>query len=467
MLGCGDDSPPTPPTPPPAPPTTVPTPVDPAALDPAVRAHLEQLAGAVKANASGGDSWLAYADSLLAHSEPAAAAQAYQGAMATLPDGDLSLERAAYLRGLALDESTQSAAALEAIATLATRSKQAHVHWRLALLLAADGQLESALTAAGRAVSLDPRDMRARAAVAQVASEAGDWETAEGAARVGLRMNPRNGHLYGILAAALRAQGKPEEAARYSGAGRFTRADWLDPWLQDLRALRLGEAAAQDRFYGSLGAGQLDAARAALATVEASPSAAPSRTALMRAQVAVAAGDVVLAAAAADSAAELGATSCELALVRASIDAKKAIGPAALDGIVRMLEASPCEGDNESARLELIGNLKLVQREFPEGVDALLAADRAREVGITPTLKRAASTLEKEMEYAQAARLAHRFYEAEPLNPEACFLLTVISLRSGDIEGARRWGAELAALAPNNPTTKQLLAEIGAASAAK
>jgi tetratricopeptide (TPR) repeat protein len=449
-------------------PDAIPGPVDAAALDPMVRAAIEAAQDAVRAGTvegsdpgrDAGARWLELADLLLAHGEPAGAAIAYTGALALLPERDDAVERASYLRAVALEDSGDSAAALAALEAIAPRSRTPQVHWRLALALAADGRLDEAIAAAQRATGLAPRDMRAQAALAQVASEAGAWEIAVRAARAGLDANPRNGHLYGILAASLRALGdESNEAERFTGAGRFSRADWLDPWLAALRDLRLGAGAARERFYEALRKNDAEAARRELDAFDGS-GAQPARAALMRAQLAVSAGDAAGARAALAEAAGDGTTPCEVAVVRAMVDLRQAVAASTVASIVATLESTPCEGDQDATRLELVGNIRLAQGEFAGAAEALIAADEAREGGVGAAIRKAVVAMERAKAYGPATMLLDRLVIAEPLNPEPCFLLGVIALRSGDLDAAKRQAARLAELAPTNPKTRQLLEQI-------
>lgn len=446
-------------------PATTPSAVDPTALDPDVRDRLAALMQAVDGARGNGAAWLALADELLAHGEPAGAASAYAGAMALLADDDAQFERAAYLRAVALNDAGDTSAALEAITPLASSSRSSQVRWRHALLLSADGELEKAIVAARAAVALDPRDMRAHAALAQVASEAGDWTTAEQAARDGLRLNPRNGHLYGILAASLRAQAREREAEALVGAGRFTRADWLDPWLGELRVRRLGQAAAIERFYEALRAADAERARSEIDRMEASAGgAAQDRVPLMRAQLALSINDLATAAAQLERAEANGASPCDVGIVRATIAARQATVPAALDSIAEALTRLACEGDAESTRLELLGNIRLAQQRWTDAAVALVAADRARPGGVGPSLKKAVSVLEKAARYGDALTLAKRLRDAEPLNPEPHLLIAVLSVRNGDLAAAGDAAVELGRVAPQHPALPRLLNEIQRAS---
>ncbi|MGA1224839.1 MAG: tetratricopeptide repeat protein [Phycisphaerales bacterium] len=458
-------APPRPSLPRPQVPAEIPAPTDPAALDPGVRARIDELLSSLASDRTAGKAWLALADTLLAHGEPAGAAAAYAGAVALLADGDPQLERAAYLRAVALSDAGETTASVEAIAPLAASSRTPQVQWRFALLLAAEGRLEEAVAAARAAVALDARDMRAHAALAQVASEAGDWATAEQAARAGLAINPRNGHLYGILAASLRAQGRENEASALLGAGRFTRADWLDPWLRDLRAIRLGQAAAIERFYEAMRAGDAARANAELEVVaRTDDDASKGRVALMRAQLAVSSNDHASAAKHLDEAAAGGAPECDVAIVRATIVARQASTPEALEPIVAALEPLACEGDAESTRLELIGSIRLAQRRWSDAATAIAAADAARPGGAGPGLKKAIATMDKAGAHVEARMLAERLRDAEPLNPEPHLLIAVLSLRAGDIATARAAAAEVGRIAPNHPALRKLMGEIQQAS---
>ena len=439
----------------------VPGAVDPLALDPEVRARLESRAAGVRQSPHDAAAWLALADDLLAHGEASGAAAAYAGATERLPRDDPRFERATYLRAVSLNDAGETLAALEAISPIVQSSRASQVHWRAALLLAGDGRLEDAMAAARAAVAVDPRDMRAHAALAQIASESADWPAAEKAARDGLRLNPRNGHLYGILAASLRAQGRGEEATPLAGAGRFTRADWLDPWLAELRTHRLGQAAASERFYDALRSGNADLARAELEAFAGHADATSGgKLALMRAQLALSVGDLGNAASQIARAESDGAAECDVVVVRAAIAARQAASPAALDPIVATLLPLHCDGDREASRLELVGNARLAQQRWADAAQALADADAARPGGVGPSLKKAITTMQKAGATTEALALAARLRAVEPFNPDAQLLFALLSLRTGDIAAARAAATELARLAPDHPGLPRLLAEL-------
>jgi tetratricopeptide (TPR) repeat protein len=442
-------------------PESVPAPVDPDALDAEVRDRLVELAAAVDAARTDGVAWLALADGLLAHGESAAAAIAYAGAVALLPADDPQFERAAYLRAVALNDAGETAASVDALAPFVQGSRTPQVHWRFALLLSSEGRLDEAMAAARAAIALDSLDMRAHAALAQVATEAGEWAVAEQAARAGLVINARNGHLYGLLAASLRAQEREAEAEELLGAGRFTRADWLDPWLRNLRDLRLGEAAAKDRFYEAMRSGDFARANREIESIASGADpASQGRVSLMQAQLAVTSNDPISAATFIEDAASGGVDECDVAIVRAMIATRQATSLESLDAVVDTLDSTVCDGDSDASRLELIGNIRLAQRRWSDAASALIAADTARQQGIGASLRKAITAMQKAGAATEALRLAEHLRSAEPMNADPHVIIAIISLQGGDLETALEAAATVERLAPEHPALARLKNQI-------
>lgn len=450
-----------------APPSAIPGPADAAALESTVRERIAQLQSVVQANPSSATAWMDLADTLFAHSEPAGASEAYSGALAFLPVGAPDRERVEYLRAMALESAGERADAFAALAALAPQSKTSHVHWRLGLWLAGEGRMEEALTSAGHGVACDPADARARAAVAQIASEMGDWETAAQAARDGLRIVPRNGHLYGLLAAARRASGDAAGADALTNAGRHRAADWLDPWLRELREKRVNASARRERFFEALRAAKRDVIAAELLAIESNRGAfSEAEVRLLRAHAALAANDLASAKSLLAEASATTGRDCEIALLAVLMAARESAGAEALDPLCDQLSSLQCEGDNEATRLELLASLRLAQRRWDAAAEAFVLADQARQAGIGQAFLRAASQMERERAYDAARVLAKHLVSVEPVNPQGWLLLSVIELHAGDVPAAQAAAVELATLAPNHPSTKKLLADIQAAAAA-
>ncbi len=442
-------------------PEGVPAPVDESALDPSVRTWLAGLEAATREGPQEGESWLALGDGMLAHGESAAAAVAYQGAFAWLPADHPQLERAGYLRAIALEDSGASEEAIDILSSLAEGSVTSQVHWRLALLRSANGDFDPAIAAAQRAVELAADDPQPQAALAQIASEYGAWEIAEQAARAGLRANPRSGHLYGILAAALRARGDAADAETYAGAGRSSRADWLDPWLANLRELRRGSGAASERFYEALRRQDLAAANHALEVyAEAVGDPASPRLALMRAQLGFARGDLVTLEPLLVNAESEESLRCDAAAVRAMVAARLVATEADVEPIVASLANLDCEGDQNATRWELISKFRLAQRRWAEAAEAVITADRARDAGVGAAMRSAAVAMRQARAFAPALQVVLRLREVEPLAPDVHLLHATIALGSGDVAAARAAAAQLAELAPNAPATQQVLRAI-------
>jgi tetratricopeptide (TPR) repeat protein len=335
------------------------------------------------------------------------------------------------------------------------------VHWRFALLLSSEGRLDEAMAAARAAIALDSLDMRAHAALAQVATEAGEWAVAEQAARAGLVINARNGHLYGLLAASLRAQEREAEAEELLGAGRFTRADWLDPWLRNLRDLRLGEAAAKDRFYEAMRSGDFARANREIESIASGADpASQGRVSLMQAQLAVTSNDPISAATFIEDAASGGVDECDVAIVRAMIATRQATSLESLDAVVDTLDSTVCDGDSDASRLELIGNIRLAQRRWSDAASALIAADTARQQGIGASLRKAITAMQKAGAATEALRLAEHLRSAEPMNADPHVIIAIISLQGGDLETALEAAATVERLAPEHPALARLKNQI-------
>jgi tetratricopeptide (TPR) repeat protein len=378
-----------------------------------------------------------------AYDLPAAAAAAYDRALAAAPDEPQWL----YLRAVvAQRQGRYEAAAADLSRLLEHGAAGAAAHLRLGQVERFRGHTEAAADALRRALELDPFCAAAAFELGQVALTAGRADEAVARFRRVLELQPAAEQAHFPLAQALLRLGRRDEArqhleraaARQVSAGGRARCD--DPWEAELARLRTGAAAHLARARHAALAGRPAEELAALRdAVAAAPDDAVSHQALGRALASR--GETAAAVEEYRRAVELAPESSELAADLALLLLRSGAAEEAAGLYRQAVELRPADA---AARLGLARAERAAGRpaEALAQLDALVAADAA-DAAVRIERATALSTLGRQGEAAaEAVRLAD---EGPPSSPAERLQLGVLLALLGDAARATGQLAPLAA----------------------